>query len=86
MLEASAGLSPALLPLRMEGFCAKILSLLILAHSDILLVWAPDKPHCGQLDGCHQGKPLITAGHFLSQATDTRTVSTWARESRSNQN
>lgn len=28
-------------------------------------------PNCGQLDGCHQGKPLITAGHFLSQATAT---------------
>lgn len=35
-------------------------------------------PHCGQLDGCHQGNLLISEGHFLSQATAASAVSTGA--------
>lgn len=57
----------------------------------ILMAWlcGPNtSPHCGQLDGCHQGNPLISEGHFLSQATAARVVSTragkvgWSRTGR----
>lgn len=70
-------LSPASLPLGMEEFCAKVLSLLILAHSDILYVQAPDEPRLRPAGWMSPGKPLNTAGYFLSQAT--RAVSIGAR-------
>ena len=63
----------------MEDFCTKGLSLLILAHSDILYVWAPDEPQPWPAGWMSPGKLLITAGHFLSQATVTRAMSIEAR-------
>lgn len=71
-------LSPAFLPLTMKEFCAKTSSLLILAHSDSPPVWAPDKPPLWPAGWMSPGNPLISEGHFLSQATATRAVSTGA--------
>lgn len=56
----------------------KTLSLLILAHSNSPPVWAPDKPPLWPAGWMSPGNPLISEGHFLSQATATRAVSTGA--------
>lgn len=69
-LDSDLPLSPVSLSVRLEEFCAKILSLLILAHSDILYVWAPRRaPTVASWMDVTRENPLITVGHFLSQAT-----------------
>lgn len=67
---------------RTGGFCTDILSVLILAHADILSVWAPDEPHCGQMDGCHQGKASRHSMPFPFSGCNHQTEESRARERR----
>lgn len=79
-------LGPACLPLVMKEFCAKTLSLLILAHSNGLTVWAPDEPPLWPAGWMSPGKPshlrgsLPFSGYSLERGVD------WGWESRLKQN